>query len=51
MHAAQSDFGNTAVVDALLAAGADRTIRSADKLLARDLADRYGHAAIAARLK
>jgi ankyrin repeat protein len=51
MHAAQIDFGNVRVIDALLAAGADRTPRSPDKLTALDLATKYGHTAIIARLQ
>ena len=46
MHAAQVDFGDTAVVDALLKAGADPHVRNPDGKTAVDLARRYGHHAI-----
>ena len=46
MHAASVDFGDTAMVDLLLASGADRSIKSKDGLTALDMAKKYGHAAI-----
>jgi ankyrin repeat protein len=51
MHAAQIDFGNVRMIDALLAAGADRTPRSPDKMSALDLATKYGHTAMIDRLQ
>jgi ankyrin repeat protein len=51
MHAALVDFGDTAVLDALLAAGARRDVASPDKLTARDLARRHGHDAHARKLE
>jgi ankyrin repeat protein len=50
LYAASMDFGDTAVVDALLAAGADRAARTRDGQSPLDRARKYGHAAIAARL-
>ena len=47
MHAASVDFGDTAMVELLLASGADRTIKSKDGLTALDMAEKYGHKAIA----
>ena len=38
MHAAQIDFGDTAVVDALLKAGADPHVQNPDGKIAVDLA-------------
>jgi len=46
MHAAQIDFGDTGVVEALLKAGADPRLRNPDGKTAADLARRYGHHAI-----
>ncbi len=43
MHAAAVDYGDTAVIDVLLAAGARRDVTSPDKRTALDLARQYGH--------
>jgi ankyrin repeat protein len=51
MHAALIDYGDTAVIDTLLAAGADRDVRSPDKMTARDMALKYGHAGHSKRLE
>ena len=51
MHAALIDFGDTAVIDTLLAAGADRDVRSPDKMTARDLALKHGHGGHSKRLE
>jgi ankyrin repeat protein len=47
MHAALIDFGDTAVVEILLGAGADRGVRSPEKLTARELAEKHGHTTLA----
>ena len=44
MHAAMVDYGDTAIIEALLAAGARRDPTSPDKRTALDLARQYGHA-------
>jgi ankyrin repeat protein len=44
------DFGDTAMIDLLLAAGADRQARNADGKSALDLATDYGHARFAGPL-
>lgn len=44
MHAATVDYGDSAVVGALLASGAKRDLASPDKRTALDLARQYGHA-------
>ena len=46
MHAAQIDFGDTAVVETLLTAGADPRLKNPDGKSSLDLARRYGHDAI-----
>ncbi len=51
MHAALIDFGDTAAIDTLLAAGADRDVRSPDKMTARDLALKHGHGGHSKRLE
>jgi ankyrin repeat protein len=51
MHAALIDYGDTAVIDTLLAAGADRDVRSPDKLTARDMALKHGHGSHSKRLE
>ena len=51
MHAAQMDYGDLAVIEALLAAGADRNQRDPAKLTAAGLAAKYGHASMAQRLR
>jgi hypothetical protein len=43
MHAAMVDYGDTRVLDALLAAGARRDLASPDKRTALDLARAWGH--------
>jgi ankyrin repeat protein len=45
MHAASIDYGDTAVLKALLQAGADKTAKSADGLTSAALAKQYGHTA------
>jgi N-acyl-D-amino-acid deacylase len=50
LYAASIDFGDTAAVDALLAAGADVTAKNKGGLSALELARKYGHTAIAERL-
>ena len=51
MHAAMVDYGDTRVIDALLAAGARREVTSPDKRTALDLARQYGHADHARKLE
>jgi ankyrin repeat protein len=51
MHAALIDYGDTEVVQLLLEAGADRSVKSNDGLTALDLARRAGHTAIARALE
>ncbi len=51
MHAAMIDFGDSTVLEALLAAGADRTAKSPDGLTAAAMARRYGHAAFLEHLE
>ena len=51
MHAAMVDYGDTKVIDALLAAGARREVASPDKRTALDLARQYGHADHARKLE
>ena len=48
--AASIDFGDTAMIDLLLAAGADRDARTPDGKTALDLAREYGHTRLAGRL-
>src|SRR5439155_24328319 len=50
LYAASVDFGDTAAVDALLAAGADVVAKNKGGQTALELARKYGHAAIAERL-
>jgi ankyrin repeat protein len=50
MYAATIDFGDTAVLEALLKAGADSKIRNADGRTAREQAHHFGHARIEAAL-
>ena len=47
MHAASVDFGDTGMVELLLASGADPTLKSKDGLTALELARKYGHTDIA----
>ena len=47
MHASSMDFGDTAMVELLVSAGADRTLKSKDGLTALDLARKLGHDSIA----
>jgi ankyrin repeat protein len=49
-YAASIDFGDTAVLDALLAAGADKNLRDYDNRTPRQQALRLGHAALARSL-
>jgi ankyrin repeat protein len=51
LHAAMVDYGDSAVIDALLAAGATRDTASPDKRTARDMARQYGHREHARRLE
>ena len=51
MYAATIDFGDDAVLRALLSAGADRTIRNHDGRTALQQARHYGHAQLAAALQ
>jgi len=51
MHAAKVDFGDTAMVQLLLASGATTTPTSKDHQTALDLARQYGHEAIAQLLE
>lgn len=51
MHAAKVDFGDTAMVQLLLASGATTTLTSKDHQTALDLARQYGHDAIARLLE
>jgi ankyrin repeat protein len=51
MHAALIDYGDTEVVQLLLEAGADPSVKSKDGLTALDLARRAGHTAIARALE
>jgi ankyrin repeat protein len=51
MHAAKVDFGDTAMVQLLLASGATTTPTSKDHQTALDLARQYGHDAIARLLE
>ena len=51
MHASMIGFGDTAVVEALLAAGADRHIRWREKTTALDMAVALHHDAIASVLE
>ena len=51
MHAATVDYGDTAVIDVLLAAGARREVTSPDKRTALDLARHYGHTGHARKLE
>ena len=51
MHAAKVDFGDTAMVELLLASGATTTPTSKDHQSALDLARQYGHDAIARLLE
>jgi ankyrin repeat protein len=47
MHASSVDFGDTAMVELLVAAGADRALKSKDGLTALDMARRFRHESIA----
>jgi len=47
MHASSVDFGDTAMVELLVASGADRSAKSKDGLTALDLARKFGHDASA----
>lgn len=47
LYAASIDYGDTAVVEALLAAGADRGAKDERGRTARELAEAYGHTSIA----
>ncbi len=51
MHAAMVDYGDTNVIDALLAAGARREVTSPDKRTALELARQYGHTDHARKLE
>ena len=51
MYAATIDFGDIAVLEALLKAGADRTVRNAEGLTAVEQARHFHHARLAAVLK
>ena len=46
MYAASIDFGNTAVLEKLMSAGADLEAKNKDGLTALDLAKSYGHSAM-----
>jgi len=46
MHASSVYFGDTGMVELLVASGADRALKSKDGLTALDLARKYGHAEI-----
>ena len=50
LYAASVDGGDTAVVEVLLAAGADRTAKDANGRTALELAESYRHAPIVAVL-
>jgi ankyrin repeat protein len=50
LYAASIDFGDTAVADALLAAGADPGVKTPTGQTALDLAKQYDHPGLAARL-
>ncbi|MBI1322717.1 hypothetical protein GC170_05980 [bacterium] len=50
LYAASVDYGDTAIVKALLAAGADRDAKDKQGRTARELAEAYGHASIAEAL-
>ena len=43
MHASSVDFGDTAMVELLVASGADRSAKSKDGLTALDMARKFGH--------
>ena len=47
LYAASIDYGDTATVRALLAAGADREAKDEHGRTARELAETYGHTSIA----
>jgi hypothetical protein len=51
MYAATIDFGDTRTLEALLAAGADKTIRDLNKRTPLEQASRFGHARIAGVLR
>ena len=51
MYAATIDFGDTATLEALVAAGANRTIRNGSGRTALQQAERLGHAKLAAALR
>ena len=51
MHAASIDFGDTGMIDLLLASGADPAARTRDGQTALDLARKYGHQAQVRRLE
>ena len=51
MYAATIDFGDTTTLQALLAAGADRTIRNASGRTALQQARRLGHQTLAKALE
>ncbi len=50
LYAASIDYGDTAMVEALLAAGADRNAKDERGRTARELAEAYGHTSIAKAL-
>ena len=51
MYAATIDQGHTRLVEALLAAGADRGVRNREGRTAREQARRLGHGALAEALR
>jgi ankyrin repeat protein len=51
MHAASIDYGDSRVIEVLLAAGARRDVAAPDKRTARDMARGYGHAEHLRRLE
>lgn len=50
LYAVSIDFGDTTVLDQLLAAGADASVKNAQGATALELARKYGHQKMAARL-
>ena len=51
MHAASIDYGDSRVIEVLLAAGARRDVAAPDKRTAREMAREYGHAEHLRRLE
>jgi ankyrin repeat protein len=47
MHAASVDFGDTGMVEVLIRAGGNAAVKSKDGLTALDIAQKYGHDAMA----